>query len=101
MLAPATDNLHEYDKLPGVQERRDAPRRCWNMPAKIYHQDTFMAVCIIKDISCGGAKLLFDNNALRLTEFRILLPGMTGPVGAATVWERGTVRGVRFVGGSR
>ncbi len=78
-------------------ERRAMPRRSWNVPAKICLNGTFLAVCVVKDISCTGARLLLDAEAMNLKEFHILLPGFKVPVKAETVWENGTLRGVRFI----
>ncbi len=97
MNQPAKTTIEELIASGLEIERRSASRKCWNMPAKIYHRDTFITTCVIKNISTTGARLLLDADVLRLKEFRILLHGFEIPIKAKVIWEGGTVRGVRFV----
>ena len=66
--------------------------------AKVVLSDWTAVDCIVRDISKGGARLVFGDAFSLPKEFRVLIVSTNTIVPAKLLWQRGLTAGVGFTG---
>ena len=81
----------------GAHNRSDHRQRTLKA-ARVYLSDSSTLDCTIRDISKGGARLVFGDAFSLPEEFRLLLVSTNTIVPAKLLWQRGKQAGVAFTG---
>lgn len=82
----------------GGAHHRSAHRQRTLKQAKVILTDWTTVDCTIRDISEGGARLVFGDAFSLPSEFRLLLVSSNTIVPVQTLWQRGLSAGVAFTG---
>jgi hypothetical protein len=82
----------------GGEHHRSAHRKRTLKAAKVILTDWTTIDCTIRDISEGGARLVFGDAFKLPEEFRVLIVMTNTVVPAKLLWQRGLTAGVAFTG---
>jgi hypothetical protein len=84
----------------GAEHRRGRRRRMLKA-GKIIVSDTSMIDCTIRDISDGGARIVFGAPTQLPEGFWLMIVSDARMVPAERLWQRGLAAGIRFTGPER
>jgi len=78
------------------REKRGFPRRRMLKQAKVVFSDKTTISCVVRDLSAGGARLVFGGPLSLPPAFHLVLISDEETIPVMLVWQRGFAAGVAF-----
>lgn len=85
----------QHNNINFTDNRRHSRHDC-NIRGKVKIGSTTVINCILKDISIGGARLVFPAGSWIPSEFSLELPNGFPPISAKKVWLENDSVGIKF-----
>ena len=87
--------------VPSFHEARAWPRKRMFKTGRVILHNQSTIDCVIRDLSIGGARLVFDSAMTLEPSFDLHFATTQTVIPAEVVWQRGFAVGVKFTGGQR